>query len=266
MQAHVLASGSTGNAVFLKFNGANILVDAGISARRIKLGLAALGTDVETLDGILITHEHRDHVSGLPTLIKKYRLPVYAREATLDAMYCRNLLADECCCTIQDSLDIGTVKIEPFNISHDAADPVGFNLFQKNIKCSVATDLGFATDTVKKALSLSDLMVLESNHDIDMLQKGSYPWYLKRRIMSNKGHLSNTDAGWLLARLARKNNTKVMLAHLSQENNSPELAKATVKGILEEEGLQIGKDIDLELTYPDRTASIILSEEGEDYA
>lgn len=262
MQVHVLASGSTGNAVFLNFGETNILVDAGISTRRIKLGLASIGADIASLDAVLVTHEHRDHICGLPTLTKKYRVPVYARPATLEAMYCRSVLPDECCRILDDSLNIGAVKIEPFSISHDAADPVGFNFFSKTVKCSVATDLGFATDTVKKALRLSDIMVLEANHDIDMLKNGSYPWYLKKRILSNRGHLSNNDAGWLLARLARRSRTKVMLAHLSQENNRPELAEKTVSDILVEE--QCRQEIDLQMTYPDRIASLKLSKEGED--
>lgn len=264
MQVHVLASGSTGNAVFLNFGDTNILIDAGISTRRIKQRLEAIGTDIAALDAVLITHEHRDHVNGLATLTKKYRVPVYARPDAWEAMYCRSVLPDECCCTLENSLDIGTVKIEPFSISHDAADPVGFNLFNNNVKCSVATDLGFATETVKKSLNLSDIIVLEANHDVDMLKNGSYPWHLKKRILSNRGHLSNNDAGWLLARLARRSRTKVMLAHLSQENNRPELAEDTVSGILKEQQCEVGQDICLTMTYPDRTASLTFNEEGED--
>ncbi|VBB05940.1 metallo-beta-lactamase [Lucifera butyrica] len=253
MEIHVLASGSTGNAIFLQFENTKLLVDAGISARRIKQGLSAIGTAVEDLDGILLTHEHRDHVAGLTTLTRKYHLPVYARAAAWEAMPVE--VVEECCCTLDCGLDIGDVKVEAFNISHDAADPVGFNFFHRHYKCSVATDLGFATGTVKKALSCSDAMVLESNHDLDMLKTGSYPWFLKQRIMSNRGHLSNVDAGWLLARLDRKQHTDVLLAHLSRENNRPELAASTVKTILQEQGLEEEKDFSLYLTYPDRTAS-----------
>lgn len=257
MQAHVLASGSTGNATLLQFDKTNLLVDAGISARRIKNSLADLRVNVEDIDGVLITHEHRDHVAGLPTLIKKYRLPVYARPAAWDAMYCRDVLPEECRFSLNESLDIGNVKIEPFSISHDAADPVGFSLYSGSVKCSMATDFGFATDTVKNALKESDVIVLESNHDIDMLRTGTYPWYLKRRIMSNRGHLSNMDAGWLLARLDKKARSKVFLAHLSQQNNRPELAEATVSSILQEQGCQLGAEVELKLTYPSRTASLI---------
>ncbi|MEN6565085.1 MAG: MBL fold metallo-hydrolase [Veillonellales bacterium] len=258
MEVHVLASGSTGNAALLKFDHTNILVDAGISARRIQKKMADTGTDIQDLDGVLITHEHRDHISGLPTLMKKYHLPVYARRDTWSAMYCRNLLPEENCNILDDSFEIGQVKVEPFSISHDASDPVGFNLFHQKLKCSVATDLGFATETVKKALSLSDIMVLEANHDLEMLQNGSYPLYLKRRIMSNRGHLSNNDAGWLLARLSRKNHTEVMLAHLSQENNRPAIAEQTVSEILQEQGCRLGTEVKLNMTFPDSIASLKL--------
>jgi phosphoribosyl 1,2-cyclic phosphodiesterase len=205
---------------------------------------------------VLITHEHRDHVNGLQTLLKKYKLPAYARANTWQSMYCRAMLPDECCRILPDSLDIGKVKVEPFGISHDAADPVGFRLYAGNTKVSVATDLGFVTPTVKEALSLSDVLVLEANHDVDLLQNGSYPWHLKKRIMSNRGHLANTDAGWTLARLNRKTSTHVFLAHLSKENNRPELAEDTVAEILTTQGCKLGQDITLHLTYPEQISGI----------
>lgn len=256
MQVHVLASGSTGNATFIRTEKTRILVDAGISTRRIKNALTAIGESIEELDGVLITHEHRDHVSGLGTLTKKYRVPVYARPAAWDAMYCRRDLPDECCRNLGASLDIDEMKIEPFAISHDAADPVGFTLYQGKDKCSVATDLGFVTDTVKRAIALSDTLVLESNHDIDMLKNGSYPWMLKKRILGSRGHLSNYDAGWTLARLERKNHMQVFLANLSQENNRPELAEETVNSILTEQGCR--QEMDIHLTYPDQIAGLPL--------
>lgn len=252
MQIHVLASGSTGNATYIELEDSKLLVDAGISARRIKQSLDKIGTNVEDIDGVLITHEHRDHVNGLTTLLKKYNLPTYARPDTWNSMHCRKLLPDGCCRPLADSFNIGKVKIEPFSISHDAADPVGFRLYAGSTKVSVATDLGFVTPTVKEALALSDVMVLEANHDIDMLKNGSYPWYLKKRIMSNRGHLANTDAGWTLARMDRKAHADVFLAHLSQENNRPELAEKTVADILTTQGLTLGQDITLHLTYPDQ--------------
>ncbi len=256
MQIHVLASGSTGNATFIEMENTKLLVDAGISTRRIKQSLEKLGTKIEDLDGVLITHEHRDHVNGLTTLLKKYHLPTYARPDTWQSMYCRETLPQDCCRELPDSLDIGKVKVEPFAISHDAADPVGFRLYSGSTKVSFATDLGFVTPTVKEALALSDVLVLEANHDVEMLKNGSYPWYLKKRIMSNRGHLANTDAGWTLARLNRKAHTDVFLAHLSRENNRPELAEETVAAILTQEGCQLNKDITLHRTYPEQIAGI----------
>lgn len=258
MQIHVLASGSTGNATFIRLGNANILIDAGISARRIKNSLTSIGMNVEDLDGILITHEHRDHIAGLTTLLKKYRLPVYTRPQTWQAMYCKDQLPQECYCDLGASLTIKDVKIEAFDILHDAADPVGYNLYHKDTKCSLATDLGFVTNTVKNALSGADAIVFESNHDVEMLKTGSYPWHLKKRIMSNKGHLSNDDAGWTLSKLDRKNHTDVFLAHLSQENNRPELAQRTVEDILTQQGCVLGKDVSIKTTYPDKTASLVI--------
>lgn len=259
MDIHVLASGSTGNATLLRMGGATVLIDAGISARRIKNSLAALGTAVEDIDAVLVTHEHRDHIAGLPTLTKKYRLPVYARPAAWRAMDKDGpgaLIAAECRRDLDASLDLGPLKIEPFSISHDAADPVGFTFHHGGRKCALATDLGFVTDTVKKALALADILVLEANHDVDMLKQGSYPWFLKQRILSSRGHLANTDAGWTLARLPRKSHCHAFLAHLSQENNRPDLARDTVAAILGDAGCRPGRDITLTLTYPDRTAGI----------
>jgi phosphoribosyl 1,2-cyclic phosphodiesterase len=148
------------------------------------------------------------------------------------------------------------VKVEPFAVSHDAADPVGFSFYHSRLKCGLATDLGFVTDSVKKALAFSDALVLEANHDIDMLKQGSYPWFLKQRILSNRGHLANTDTGWTLARLTRKSHCHVFLAHMSQENNSPEIAEETVATILAQQGCRIDTDVTLHITYPDRMVGV----------
>ena len=255
MQVHVLASGSTGNAVFLDFKHTKILVDAGISTRRIKNSLAELGVSIEDLDGVVITHEHRDHVSGLATMTKKYNIPIYASMNTWGSMYCRDVIPEECCKVLPKCLDIGQVRVEPFSISHDAADPVGFRFFSENFKYSVVTDLGFVTDEVREAIAFSDILVLESNHDLEMLENGPYPWHLKRRIKSNRGHLSNYDAGWTLVRLARKPTMQVFLAHMSQKNNDPELAMETVSTILTQQGCKLGSEIQLYRTYPDRIVS-----------
>lgn len=253
MEVHVLASGSSGNALFLRAGHSNILVDAGISARRIKHALAAVNTDVASLHAVFITHEHSDHVKGLATLSRHYHVPVYTRPDTWRAIPERCLPPADCRRAITDTVDVGPVKVAAFGVSHDARDPVGYTFFWGRRKCTVATDLGFVTPTVRQALRGSDVVVLEANHDLTMLTNGAYPWPLKRRIMSNRGHLSNCDAGWALARYATAG-TQVFLAHLSQENNRPALAYQTVTDILQRQGYA-GRDISVQLTCPDQTVS-----------
>ncbi len=257
MRVSVLASGSSGNATFIQMGETKILVDAGISARRIKNSLANIGVAIEELQGILITHEHRDHINGLVTLTKKYQLPIYSRANTFREMYCRNLLADCCCNAIVDCLAIGDIRIEPFNISHDAADPVGYSLYRQGIKCTVATDLGFVTSGVQKALDDSDVVVLEANHDVQLLQENpTYPRMLKQRILSNRGHLSNNDAAWALVKMHKKKRCRVLLAHLSDENNKPDLAYDTISSIVCQQGYDLTVDMDIKVTKPDETVSI----------
>lgn len=257
MQVHVLASGSTGNAVLLKFGPTRLLVDAGISARRIERGLAELGIRAADLDGILITHEHRDHINGLDVLVRRHQIPVYAREKTWEYIPCLHRLPLHCCNSFQGAFEIKGVWIEPFPTSHDAADPVGFAFSYGKKRCVLATDLGVVTPEVENALHNAQVVILESNHDLEMLHRGPYPPYLKQRIRSNKGHLSNHDAGKVLSRLKRSETMHVFLAHLSQQNNDPLLAKKTVSYFLSKAGCQIGDEVVLHLTFPDQTASLV---------
>ena len=237
MQVRILASGSKGNAVFVEMDGTRLLLDAGISATKIKKGLLGIGVEPSSLDGVLITHEHRDHVAGLPTLCKWYHLPIFTRPGTIEHMKERAAIPAECFCPIGEAFAINGLNIESFNISHDAAEPVGFRLKgHKNV--TLATDLGFVTSSVQAAIEGADVLILESNHDPEVLKQGSYPWPLKRRILSNRGHLANSDAAWALIRM-QKRPEKVFLAHLSEENNRPELAANTVQGILERQGVNI---------------------------
>lgn len=255
MRVSVLASGSAGNATFVQLGGTKLLVDAGISARRIRAGLAGIGVAVEELSGVLITHEHRDHIGGLAMLAKKYALPVYARPETFRSMALGEALPAKCRVAIGDRFGVGGVKVEAFNIPHDAADPVGFSIYGERIKCTVATDLGFVTSSVQKALDDSDVLVLEANHDVDLLERGSYPRHLKRRIMSNRGHLSNYDAAWALVRMKKRAHTKVFLAHLSERNNRPEVARDTVRAVIERQGCDMAA-MDIRLTKPDEIVSL----------
>lgn len=237
MRVSVLASGSKGNAIFVELDGVRLLVDAGISATRIKRGLMEQGIDAGALDGVLVTHEHTDHVNGLPMLSKWYHLPIFTRSGTIEHMACREKIPMECFHAIEEGFQLGGVRIVSFSIPHDAADPVGYRI-EGSETCVVATDLGFVTSSVQAALEGADVMVLEANHDPGLLRQGSYPWPLKRRILSNRGHLANSDAAWALVRLNRRPR-QVFLAHLSEENNRPELAQETVQSILARQGVEI---------------------------
>lgn len=255
MEISVLASGSTGNAVYVQADETRILIDGGISTRAITRKLADIGIDAGALDAVLVTHEHCDHTKGLATFGKKYDVPIYARYDAWRAMpTVAKAVAQHNRRIIRDSLDIGRCKVEVFDTSHDAADPVGFNIFGEDKKFSLATDLGCVSNRVKTALKASDFLVFESNHDVNMLNQGSYPAYLKRRILSAQGHLSNEDAGHTLAELAcDKPHMQIMLAHLSRENNRPDTAKTTVETILESAGLQLEKEVAVKLTSPEET-------------
>ena len=251
LQVSILASGSKGNSVYVELDGVRLLVDAGISAARITKGLRARGIVPQSLDAVLVTHEHIDHVRGLKTLAKQYHLPILATRGTLAGIDGGAAFEDDMR-SISDAFMIGNVTVQPFATSHDAAEPCGFRIEGSHC-CTVATDLGVVTDTVQDAMEGADVLVLEANHDADLLRQGSYPWPLKRRILSNRGHLANGDAAWALTRM-KKHPRKVYLAHLSEENNRPALARDTVHDIL----ASCGMTLDIESCLPEGGAEIIM--------
>lgn len=257
MQVHILASGSSGNAIYFQVGETRILIDAGISARRIEHGLASVGVKACDLDGILVTHEHTDHVKGIDVFVRRHHIPVFARPKAWDMMSFRDKLPSNCIKFLEADLELKDLYIKPFSISHDAIDPVGFSLFSHNFKGVVATDLGVVNKEVKEALCLADIAILEANHDIKMLKGGSYPAFLKNRILSSKGHLSNIEAGKLLANIKKKPNMQVFLAHLSQENNRPSIAYNTVSQILTKAGYEVGTDISIKCTSAQQVCSYI---------
>ena len=229
-----IASGSSGNCIYTGTEESHVLIDAGISAKRIEQGLNEVGLKTSELDGICITHEHSDHVKGLGVLARKYEVPIYATEGTLDEIrkikglgeYPEELLHP----ILPDTeFSLGDLTIKPFHIDHDAADPVAYRIQSGNKSVAVATDLGhFNQYTIDHLLDL-DAVLLESNHDLRMLETGPYPYYLKRRIMGDFGHLSNENAGRLLNCILSGRLKHILLGHLSKENNMPELAYETVR-------------------------------------
>ena len=244
-----LASGSSGNSLLVSDGRTHILVDAGISCRRITNSLKALGVDPRELTGVLITHEHTDHMAGLATLTKQLRLPVYASRGTGRQLCYRIAFLEELLrpVTPGEEFSVGGIDVESFPTSHDAAESTGFALSAGGRKAAVVTDLGYVTPEVLKGIRGADLLVCEANHDVEWLQSGPYPYYLKARILGDRGHLSN-EAGAELAWTAVEGGARtVVLAHLSHENNTPARAHEVVRGLLERRGAAVGRDVALEV-------------------
>ena len=229
-----IASGSSGNCIYVGSDSTHLLVDTGISKKRIEEGLAKLDVKGEELKGILITHEHTDHIQGLGVFCRKYEIPIYATEGTIAGMLaCKTIgsIPDGLFRVIRsdESFDIGDLTVKPFAISHDANEPTGFRIEQDEKAVAVATDLGVYDDYIVENLKELDAVILEANHDIHMLEVGPYPYPLKRRVLGDCGHLSNELAGRLLCRILHDKMKHIVLGHLSKENNFPELAYETVK-------------------------------------
>ncbi len=213
-----------------------LLIDAGISCKQTKERLSEFGKDISDVDAILITHEHSDHIKGLSALAKLNRR-IYASHKTFDAIGLD--LPGELCESFNpgESLKIGDILVKTFKTSHDAADSVGYSFESGGKNICIVTDTGYVTDEIKEYMAKSDILVLESNHDENVLKMGAYPWFLKQRILSERGHLSNEAAALALAEVMLETPCKsrqVLLAHLSKENNFPEMAQATMENILRE--------------------------------
>lgn len=226
-----LYSGSSGNSLFIETANTKLLIDAGISSRKIENALLDIDIDPSTIDGILITHEHIDHVQGLGTFSKKFNLPVFVNQETLDAMPKQRDKIDSNnvkTFKVTDKFSIGDLDIKPFSIPHDAANPCGFNIWKKDRKISIATDIGHMTNDILKNLEESLFIMLEANYDPEVLRCSSYPFTLKSRIAGPTGHLSNEMAGKTISYLLKSGLKNAMLGHLSKESNFPELAYQTV--------------------------------------
>lgn len=226
-----LFSGSTGNSLLVETENSKVLIDAGESAKKITDALSLINVDIADIDGILVTHEHSDHVKSLGTISKKYNIPVYANSETWNAMpeqEAKVIADNKKFFLTNEQFEIKDLCFKPFSIPHDAINPCGFNIFNKNKKISVATDLGHITPELLSNLEKSSFALLEANYDSNILRYSKYPYSLKQRIAGPNGHLSNNNSGELISSLIKTGLNCVMLGHLSKENNFPELAYKTV--------------------------------------
>ncbi|MBR6951135.1 MAG: MBL fold metallo-hydrolase [Oscillospiraceae bacterium] len=244
MQFSTLASSSSGNSTLVSRGDDHILIDAGISCRRIMAALAALHADPAGIAGVLITHEHDDHISGLATLCKKTGVPVYASPGAAEGIRARFPDTDISIRVIspETPFAVGPFTVRAFRTSHDAKESVGYRLTADGRSMALATDLGFVSEEVLQALTGVHAVILEANHDPDMLKYGPYPSSLKRRIASDRGHLSNRICGRLAAMLYESGTRFFVLAHLSQENNTPDLAREAVEAGLKDAGAVLGQN------------------------
>jgi phosphoribosyl 1,2-cyclic phosphodiesterase len=258
-----LASGSSGNAIYLGKGKTNLLIDCGLTGKKTKEALERIKVNPETMAGIVVTHEHRDHIHGVGVLSRKYDLPVYATEKTWDALACSEMgqvaEKNQQYLAVGKAVDIGEIKLEVFNTSHDAVEPIGIAAypFKGKEKIGLATDTGCITAGMNKHLKDCDLILIEANHDEEMLEKGSYPYYLKKRIKSEAGHLANTATGAALTRWISGDTEQIVLAHLSKENNLPFLARKTVEHILSEAGIDVGLDVQVTVAPREETHPLV---------
>lgn len=238
---HTFASGSEGNCLLLSGEQTHILLDAGISCKRITCSLAALGLTMDDVTAILVTHEHSDHVSGLATLVKRYPVPIYTTAATARQLAYRIAGIEPLLRHIApgDVFGIGAVKVTVFPTSHDAADSVDYRFDDHESSIGVLTDTGYVTDEAVQVLSGVGLLVLESNHDVEWLKSGPYPYPLQQRILGDRGHLSNDTAARFASLMAQCGTQQFVLAHLSRENNTPQRAWETVSRSVAEFGAAV---------------------------
>lgn len=260
MKLSSISSGSKGNCILVENEGTTLLVDVGISKKKVEEGLSFFEQNPEDIDGILITHEHSDHIRGLGVFLRKYEIPVYATEKTIEY-----ILHDSGIGKVNSNLFFSieknksfylkNLRVSPLEISHDAVEPVCYRFDEDstdNKSCAIATDLGEITDKLTNSLQELDGILVESNHDIRMLQMGPYPYNLKQRIWGNRGHLSNEACGKFINQIISRRLKKVVLGHLSQENNYPELAFQAVRNEINFADHKFNTD-DIDLKVASRT-------------
>lgn len=249
-----LFSGSSGNCTYVGTASGGVLVDVGVSARRIETALRQREMDPASIRAIFITHEHSDHIAGLRVLVKRYGIPVYASRGTREYLIAHGDLAPDAAGAALEPgvLALDDMEVTAFHTPHDAAESMGFCFaLADDRRVAVATDMGRMTDEVRQAIAGCDLVHIESNHEIPLLENGPYPYFLKQRILSDRGHLSNGACAGELPGLARQGTTRFVLAHLSRENNMPDLAYRAADAALTGAGLRRGSDFLLRVAQPE---------------
>lgn len=237
MRLCTLVSGSSGNSTYISDGRTSVLVDAGVTGKKIEQELEDIGVSGEKLDAILVTHEHIDHVAGVGVLARKYGIPVFANRATMTWLdlngYFKRIMPEKLMVFENDrDFVCGSLLVRAFSTPHDAVDPVGYRITSGGVSVAVSTDIGEVTENVRKNTLGCAAVVLEANHDVDMLKKGPYPYPLKKRILGDHGHLSNGNSAVFARELAEKGTKTIILGHLSLENNTPETAFKTVDEVL----------------------------------
>ncbi|AOM81435.1 MBL fold metallo-hydrolase [Salisediminibacterium beveridgei] len=253
LQFSVLASGSTGNAIYVETKGQRLLIDAGLSGKKIEAAMTRIGRSLSDVDAMLISHEHSDHIKGAGILARRYELPIYANEKTwraMDGMLGKIAPAQKFHFKKDNLVTFGDLDVESFGVSHDAADPMFFSFMQNGRKLTILTDTGYVSDRMAGMARSSHTLIFEANHDTEMLRIGRYPWSVKRRILGDEGHVSNVDAGVALNDIIRDVKTDVYLAHLSLDNNMKDLARMTVEQTLQQYDRPVGDTIRLFDTDP----------------
>lgn len=254
-----LISGSSGNATFISDGNTNLLIDCGMSGAKLKEALAAIDVMPENINALLVTHEHIDHTKGAGVISRRYNIPVYATKGTHESMDAGKIADENIKIISEDNeFEIGSIGVTPFAIPHDAKQPVGFTFGCSDGKYALATDIGIVNDYILEHIKGSRSVLLESNHDIEMLRAGSYPFPLKQRILGNLGHLSNELAAKTALYLTQNGTEHIMLGHLSMENNRPEIAMLETYNILTMSDVKVGDDVTVQVA--DRYKPTVLGE------
>ncbi len=260
MEFCTLASGSTGNSQYIGTKHIKLLIDAGVSGKYIESTLKNIGTSMSDVSAVLITHEHSDHIKGLGVLMRKYDIDVYINEATWEETKTQIGEVDDKRVHIfntNQKFQIEDVMINPIAISHDAADPVSFSICSEDANICVATDMGVMNNDIVKQISDCDFLMIEANHDENMVKMGRYPYNLKRRILGDTGHISNETAGYEILKAAQHGRlSQVILGHLSRKNNFPELAYETINQILMDGQIELGRDINMDVAHHNRASRL----------